>query len=82
MHTCSPQAKKTQSNSAQRTPTKGKGAGKCKKTTKKSNKAVAIVSSDSENLEVDFPHYHPYQPHEAPAELPQKLPADDPAEEP
>ena len=58
--------------SAQRIPTKGKGTGKGKKATKKSNKAVAVVSSDSEELEVDFPHYHPNQPHEVPAELPQQ----------
>ena len=42
--------------SAQRIPTKGKGAGKGKKATKKSNKTVVVVSSDSEDLEVDFPH--------------------------
>ena len=57
--------------SAQRIPTKGKGAGKGKKATKKSNKTVAVVSSDSEDLEVDFSHYHPNQPHEVPTELPQ-----------
>ena len=62
---------------------KGKGAGKGKKTTKKSDKVVAVISSDSEDLEVDFPHYHPNQPHEVPAELPQEPnpPADAPAEE-
>ena len=68
---------------AQRIPKKGKGAGKGKKTTKKSNIAVAVVSSDSEDLKVDFPHYHPNQPHEVPAELPQQpnQPADPPTEE-
>ena len=30
------------------------------------------MSSDSEDLEVDFPHYHPNQPHEVPKELPQQ----------
>ena len=50
--------------SAQRIPTKGKGAGKGKKATKKSNKTVVVVTSDSEDLEVDFPHYHPNPPHE------------------
>ena len=62
---------------------KGKGVYKGKKATKKSNKAVAVVSSDSEELEVDFPHYHPNQPHEGPAELPQwpNQPVDTPAEE-
>ena len=40
------------------------------------------MSSDSEDLEVDFPHYHPDQPHKVPAELPQEPnpPADAPAE--
>ena len=66
-----PKPRKFRATSAQRTPTKGKGAGKGKKTTKKSNKAVTVVSSDSEDLEVDFPHYHPNQPHEVPTELPQ-----------
>ena len=76
-------AGKCRTASAQRIPTKGKGAGKGKKATKKSNKAVAVVSSDSEDLEVDFPHYHPNQPHEVPAELPQQpnQPADAPTEE-
>ena len=78
-----PKARKLRTTSAQKAPTKGKGkgAGKYKKTTKKSNKAVAVVSSDSEDLEVDFPHYHPNQPYEVPAELPQEPnpPADAPA---
>ena len=76
-------ARKLRTASAQRTPTKGKGAGKDKKATKKSNKAVAVVSSDSEDLEVDFPHYHPDQPHKVPTELPQQPnpPADTPTEE-
>ena len=41
------------------------------------------MSSDSEDLEVDFPHYHPNQPHEVPAELPQQPnpPVDAPTEE-
>ena len=50
----------------------GKGAGKGKKILKKSNKPVLVVSSDSENLEVDFPNYYPNQPHEIPAEIPQE----------
>ena len=76
-------AGKHRTASAQRIPTKGKGAGKGKKATKKLNKAVAVVSSDSEDLEVDFPHYHPNQPHKVPAELPQQPnpPADAPTEE-
>ena len=55
-----PKAVKPRTKSAQRTPTKAKGTGKGKKTTKKSNKAVTVVSSDSEDLEVDFTHYPPY----------------------
>ena len=75
--------RKLRTASAQRTPTKGKSTSKGKKATKKSNKAVAVVSSDSENLEVDFPHYHPNQPHEVPTELPQQPnpPVDSPTEE-
>ena len=30
------------------------------------------MSSDSEDLEVDFPNYHPNQPHEVPADIPQE----------
>ena len=76
-------AGKHRTASAQRIPTEGKGAGKGKKATKKSNKAVVVVSSDSEDLEVDFPHYNPNQPHEVPKELLQQpnLPADAPTEE-
>ena len=69
-HTIASKAKKLRTASAQGTPTKGKGTGKGKKTTKKSNKAVTVVSSDSGDLEIDFPHYHPHQPHEVPTELP------------
>ena len=41
------------------------------------------MSSDLEDLEVDFPHYHPNQPHKVPAELPQQPypPADASTEE-
>ena len=53
-------------------PTKGKGAGKGMKTPKKSDKSVIVVSSDSEDLEADFPNYHPNQPHEVPTEIPQE----------
>ena len=77
-----PKAVKPRTKSVQRTPTKGKGKGQ--KTTKKPNKAVTVVSSDSEDLEVEFPHYPPNQPHEVPTDLPQEAnpPADVPAEEP
>ena len=76
-------AGKHRTASAHRIPTKDKGAGKGKKATKKSNKAVVVVSSDSEDLDVDFPHYHLNQPHKVSTELPQqpKPPADTPAEE-
>ena len=41
------------------------------------------MSSDSEDLEVDFPHYHPNQPYKVPTELPQQPnpPAHAPTEE-
>ena len=57
---------------------RGKGAGKGKKASMKSTKQIEVVSSDSEDLEVDFLNYHPNQPHEAPAEIPQEptLPAE------
>ena len=62
---------------------KGKGAGKGKKASKKSNKQTEVVSSDSEDLEVDFPNYRPNQPNEVPAEIPQEPspPAEAPVEE-
>ena len=74
-------ARKLRTTSAQRAQTKGKG--KHKETSKKPNKAVTVVSSDSEGLEVDFPHYHPNQPHKVPVNLPQEYNAlaDVPAEE-
>ena len=48
------------------------------------DKAVIVVSSDSEDLEVDFPLHPPDQPQDIPAEQPQEPipPADVPAEEP
>ena len=80
-----PKAVNPRTKSEQRTLTKGKGkgTGKGKKTIKKSNKAVTVVSSDSEDLEVDFPHYPPNQPHEVPIDLPQQPnpPTDTPMEE-
>ena len=77
-----PKVVKPRTKSAQRTMTKGKGKGR--KTTKKSNKAVTVVSSDSEDLEVDFPNHPPIQPHKVPVDLPQEHnpPADAPLEEP
>ena len=78
-----PMTDKLRTTSMQRALTKGKGAGKGKKTTKKVNKPVIVVSSDSKDLEVDFPYYNPNQPHEVPTEIPQEPspPADAPVEE-
>ena len=80
-----PKAVKPWTKSAEKTLAKGKGKGadKGKKTTKKSGKAAAVVSSDSEDLEVDFPYYPPNQPHKVPTELPQESNplADAPTEE-
>ena len=47
-------------------------------------KAVVVVSSDSEDSEVDFPHHPPKQPLDVPAERPQEpnQPLNIPAEEP
>ena len=60
-------AVKPRTKSAQRAPEKGKGkskskgSGKGRKATKKLDKAAtaAVVNSDSEDLEVDFPHHPP-----------------------
>ena len=69
LSSCTPVTPRTErhgTTSEQRSPTKGKGAGKGKKASKKSNKQIEVVSSDSEDLEVDFQNYHPNQPHEEP----------------
>ena len=69
--TCIPVASKAvrpRAKSVQKTQVKGKG--KSAKT--KLGKAVVVVSSDSEDLEVDFPHYPPNQPQVIPAEQPQE----------
>ena len=59
--------------SAQKTQVKGKGKGTGKgKSTKKKSKTVVVVSSDSEDLEVDFPKYLPSQPLNLPEEQPQE----------
>ena len=67
-------AVKPRTKSAQRTQVKsaGKGAGKGKSTNMKSGKAAAVVSSDSEDSEVDFSLHPPNQPHKIPAEQPQE----------
>ena len=63
---------------------KGKGTGKGKGAKKRLGKAVVVISSDSEDSEVDFPHHPPNQPVNVPAEEPQEpnQPLDIPAEEP
>ena len=85
MHTHSTQGSKAQNKICTENTVKGKGkgAGKGKSTKKKLGKAAAVVSSDSEDLEVDFPLHPPNQPHEIPTEQPQEPnpPADAPAEE-
>ena len=87
--TCIPVASKAvrpRAKSEQKTLVKGKGKGTCKGqiAMKKSGKAVVVVSSDSEDSEVDFPHHPPNQPLNVPAEQPQEPnpPVDIPAEEP
>ena len=61
---------------------KGKGTGKGKGAKKKSGKAVVVISSESEDSEVDFPHLPPNQLLNIPAEEPQgpNQPLDVPAE--
>ena len=89
LSTCIPEASKAvrpRAQSVQKTQVKGKGkgTGKGKSTKKKSDKAVVVVSSDPEDLEVDFPQHPPNQPQDIPAEQPQEPnpPVDIPAEEP
>ena len=53
-----PVAVKPRAKYVQKTQVKGKGKGK---STKKKSKAFAVVSSDSEELEVDFPNHPPNQ---------------------
>ena len=86
LYSCKPVTPKTgkhRTTCNQRAPTKGKGAEKGKKSSKKSSKLIVAASSNSEDLEVDFPNYHPNQHHKAPADIPQEpnLPADAQVEE-
>ena len=62
---------------------KGKGTGKGKSDKKKPGKAAVVISSDSEDSEVDFLHYPPNQPVNLPAEETEEpnQPLDIPAEE-
>ena len=57
---------------------------KAKVPRKKLGKAVVVISSDSEDSEVDFPHHPPNEPVNLPAEEPQEpnQPLDFPAEGP
>ena len=87
--TCIPVASKAvrpRAKSAQKTQIKGKGkgSGKGKSTKKMSGKAVVVISSDSEDLEVDFPNHPPNQPQDIPAEEPLEPdhPLDIPVEQP
>ena len=79
-------AVRPRAKSVQRTQVtgKGKGTGKGKCTKKKSSKTVVVVSSDSDDLEVDFPNHPPNQPQDVPAEQPQEpnAPVNIPAKEP
>ena len=50
----------------------GKSTGKGKSAKKKSGKAVVVISSDSEDSKVDFPHHLPNQPLDIPVEQPQE----------
>ena len=83
MYTHSSKAKR---KSVHKTQVKGKGKGtaKGKSAKKKLGKAVVIVSSDTEDLEVDFPHHPPNQHQDVPAEQPQgpNPPVNVPAKEP
>ena len=76
-----PKAVRPRAKSVQKTQVKGKGTGKGKSTKNRSSKAVAVVSSDSEDLEVNFPNHPPNQPQDIQAEGPNP-PADIPAKEP
>ena len=60
---------------------KGKGTSKGKSDKKKPGKVAIVISSDSEDSEVDFPHFPPNQPADLPAEEPNQ-PLDVPAEGP
>ena len=63
-------AVRPRAKSVQKAQVKGKGKGQSAK--KKSGKAVVVVSSDSEDSEVDFPHHPSNQPLDVPAEQPQE----------
>ena len=73
--TCIPVASKAvrqRAKSVQKTQVKGKGTGKSKDAKKKPGKAAIVISSDSEDSEVDFPHHPPNEPLDVPAEEPEE----------
>ena len=75
--TCIPIASKSvrpRAQSVQKTQVKGKGkgTGKGKSAKKMLGKAVIVISSDSEDSEVEFPHHPPNQPVNITAEEPQE----------
>ena len=65
-------AVKLSAQSVQKSQVKCKGVGKGKGAKKKSGKAVVVISSDSEDSEVDFLHHPSNQPVNLPAEEPQE----------
>ena len=80
--TCIPVASKAvkpRAKSVHKTQVKGKCTGKGKSDKKKSDKAAIVISSDSVDSEVDFPHFLPNQPVNLPADEPNQ-PLDVPAE--
>ena len=62
-------AVRPRAKSVQKTQVKGKdtGTGKGQSAKKKSGKTFVVVSSGSEDSEVDFPHHPPNQPLDIPA---------------
>ena len=65
-------AVRPRTKAVQKTQVKGKGTGKGKSAKNKLGKAVVVVSSDSEDSEVDFPHHPPNPSLNIPAEEPQE----------
>ena len=83
--TCIPVAVRPRAKSVHIPQAKGKGKGtdKGKNIKKMLSKAVVVISSDSEDLEVEFPNLPHNQPQDIPAEQPEEpnLPGNVPAEE-
>ena len=71
LSTCIPIASKAarlRAKSVQKTQVKGTGKGQTAK--KKSGETVVVISSDSVDSEVDFPHHPLNQPVDVPAKQP------------